>query len=135
MNCKNCTNRLSAWVDGELSVSEAERITRHLKACPACRQHASELREMSAALDRLPSLRVPSALSRQTLKAYRMAMERPGMADWWQSLNLVMRSAVFGVALGGLLCGAVLGTSLVTLAPTGSAGPYQMLNASEGFYP
>ena len=135
MNCQNCMNRLSAFMDGELTLSEAERITRHLDDCPICRRRASELREMTAALNRLPSLTAPSTLSRRTLKRYRMAMERPGMADWWQSLNLVMRSAVCGVALGGLLCGAVLGTSLVTLAPTGSAGPYQILNASEGFYP
>lgn len=135
MNCQDCMNRLNAFMDGELTPSEAKRITRHLDVCPICRRHASELREMTAALDRLSSLKAPSSLSRRTLKRYRIAMERPGMADWWQSLNLVMRSAVCGVALGGLLCGAVLGTSLVTLAPTGSAGPYQILNASEGFYP
>jgi anti-sigma factor RsiW len=135
MNCQDCINRLSAWVDGELSVPEADRITRHLDTCPACRRHASQLQEITTALDHLPAPSAPSTLSRQTLKAYRMVMERPGMADWWRSLNMVMRSAVCGAALGGLLCGAVLGTSLVTLAPTGSASPYQILNASEGFYP
>lgn len=135
MNCQDIRNQLDALVDGELPASKAERINRHLNACPTCRRHASELRQMAAALDRLPSLMAPSAFFRQTLKAYRMGLYRPGMAEWWHSLNLAMRSAVCGAALAGLLCGAVLGTSLVTRLPDGSTTPYQTLYASEGFYP
>ena len=135
MNCQNIRNRLDAWVDGELPASEAERISRHLDTCQTCMRHALELRQLAAALDQLPPLTASSSFYRRTLKAYRMGIDRPGMAEWWHSLSLVMRSAVCGAALAGLLCGAVLGTSLVTLGPDGGSSLYRTLYASEGFYP
>ncbi len=135
MNCQDIDKRLDAWVDGELSASAVDRLTHHLENCPACRYRAQVLREMVDALDRLPAVPAPSALFRQTLKAYRRGIHRPGMAEWWQHLSLMMRSAVCGAALAGLLCGAVLGTSLVTLVPSAGTSPYQTLYASEGFYP
>lgn len=135
MNCQAIKSQLDAWVDGELPASTAKRINQHLEACPACRRRASDLRQMAAALDRLPPITAPPTFFRQTLKAYRTGHSRPGMAEWWQSLSLAMRGAVCGAALAGLLCGAVLGTSLVSLTPGGSATAYQTLYASEGFYP
>jgi hypothetical protein len=87
-------------------------------------------------LDRLPPLAAPAAFSRRTMRAFRAGLERPGMAEWWRGLNLAMRSAVCGAALAGLLCGAVMATSLTASAPSGGIGPYQTLYAtSEGFYP
>lgn len=135
MNCQQIRNRLDAWVDGELSAPAAEAVTRHLDGCPSCRRHALERQQMAGALDRLPPPKAPADLSRRTLRAFRAGIRRPGMAEWWRELSLVMRSTVCGAALAGLLCGVVLGSSLLSLTPDGSAGPYQTLYASEGFYP
>jgi anti-sigma factor RsiW len=134
MDCQEIRNRLDAWVDGELSAQAAERIAYHLNVCPTCRHSAEELRQMVAALDPLPPMTASATLSRRTLRSFRAGIERPGMVEWWRDLSLAMRSAVCGAALAGLLCGAVLGTSLFTLTPDGSASPYQTLYASEGFY-
>lgn len=135
MDCAKIRNRLEAWVDGELSVSEAEGITRHLETCPTCRRSAASLRRLASALDHLPPMTAPVTLSRRTLRAFRAGIERPGMAEWWRDLSLAMRSAVCGAALAGLLCGAVLGTSLVMLTPGGSSSPYQTFYASKGIIP
>jgi len=135
MNCQDVRKRLDAWVDGEMPASETERITGHLENCAKCRQHAGALRRMTTALDRLPPLKTPAGLSQRTMQAFRKGIERPGLAEWWRELSLAMRSAVCGTALAGLICGAVLGTSLLSLTPDSGTSLYQTLYISEGFYP
>jgi anti-sigma factor RsiW len=135
MQCIDIRNKLNALADGELPAPEAARITRHLTQCPACRQEADWIRQMATALDALPAVQAPAALSRRTLHLFRARVEKPRLAEWWQGLNLVMRGAVCGTALAGLLCGAVLGTSLSKLESPGSANPYQTLYASKGIWP
>lgn len=135
MNCIETRKQLDAWVDGEMSTETADRITRHLKGCPACRLEAERLERIVAALDELPPKAAPAGLSCKTLRAFRAGMEKPGMADWWRELTLSMRSAICGVTLAGLLCGAVLSTSFTTPGPQGNANPYQSLYAGKGFLP
>jgi anti-sigma factor RsiW len=135
MHCVEIRKRLDAWVDGELPVPEAEVITRHLTACPACRLEAEGLQRITAAMDNLPPLAAPAGLYRRTMAAFRTATGTPGMREWWQELSLAMRGAVCGAALAGLLCGAVLGTSLTTLGADKPAAPYQTLYVSQGILP
>ncbi|MBI2987401.1 MAG: zf-HC2 domain-containing protein [Deltaproteobacteria bacterium] len=35
-DCKTVKNSLGAWLDGELSASETERIRMHVEGCPSC---------------------------------------------------------------------------------------------------
>ncbi len=135
MQCFEIIKKLDAWVDGELPDHEADRIAHHLKQCPACRLEARAIERIAASLDALPAIHAPAALCRKTLRAFRANFEKPGMAEWWQSLNLVMRGAVCGAVMAGLLCGAMLGTSISTLGSDGSANPYQTLYAGRGILP
>jgi hypothetical protein len=50
------TERLSAYLDDELSASEAHAVDRHLEECFECRRVLAELREVSARAARLPDL-------------------------------------------------------------------------------
>lgn len=137
MHCLHIRERLNAWVDDELASREASQIERHLAQCPGCRLEAEAIRQISASLDALPALDAPPALRRKTLRAFRANLEKAGMAQWWQGLNLAMRSAFCGAALAGLLCGAVLGISVSVLETDSRANPYQTLYAStsEGLFP
>jgi anti-sigma factor RsiW len=135
MHCIEIKKQLDAWVDGELPIREAEEIIQHLKGCPACRLEAEGLQCLAKALDNLPPLAAPADLCRRTMAAFRAVTEKAGMREWWQGLNLAVRSAVCGAALAGLLCGAVLGSSLTTLGADKSANPYQTLYASKGIIP
>lgn len=135
MACKTIRNRLDALLDGELPVADVERLTAHLGKCRECSQELAARRQIAAALDRLPSIPAPAALSRRTRQAFRAGIERPGMAEWWQGLGMAMRSALCGAALAGLLCGAVLGVNVTNTQAPGSTNPYQTLYASKGFYP
>ncbi len=136
MNCQEIKSRLDAYLDEELPAAEAKEVCRHLETCLACKLQAEALQQMATALDRLPPLAAPPTFYQNTLRAYRKRLTAPGFAEWWQNLTIVMRSAVCGATLAGLLCGAVMATSLVTAAPQDGVGLYQTLYATnEGFYP
>lgn len=46
MNCKTARANLSAFIDGELSMSRADRVREHLLACPECAHAADETRRL-----------------------------------------------------------------------------------------
>jgi hypothetical protein len=52
------TERLSAYMDGELAAPDRETVAAHLRGCPACARHLEELRAVDAAARELP-LAVP----------------------------------------------------------------------------
>lgn len=135
MACERIRQRLDALVDGELPAAEVEWMTAHLGACPACRQALAARRQIAAALDRLPSISAPGDFARRTRRKFRAGVERPGMAEWWQSLSMAMRSALCGAVLAGLLCGAVLGVNVTATQASAATTPYQNLFVSRGFYP
>jgi hypothetical protein len=48
MDCRQCSNNLSAYLDGELLSSFEQEVVSHLQSCAAC---AQDLREMEAAAE------------------------------------------------------------------------------------
>lgn len=44
MNCRHARNRLSEYIDGELSAVEHARVLAHLRECPKCRAEEAALR-------------------------------------------------------------------------------------------
>ena len=46
------TEKLMAWVDKELSDSDAAAVDRHLQGCPECRDRLDTYRQLSGAFDR-----------------------------------------------------------------------------------
>lgn len=51
--------RLSAFLEGELSPAEAQGLQAHLDACPACREDLAQFQAMLADLKSLPTLTAP----------------------------------------------------------------------------
>ncbi|SHK59184.1 Putative zinc-finger [Desulfatibacillum alkenivorans DSM 16219] len=135
MDCSEIKHRLTAWIDYESPQEEAEKIESHLAECPSCRQEAMARRKVADGLDALPRFTPPARLSRKTMRAFHNEMERPGLLQWWRELSLSMQGAVCGAVVGGLLFGAVLGTSLLTLSAGTAANPYQAMYVSEGMMP
>lgn len=45
MDCKQCAENLTAYLDGELSAADSERVQSHLGFCPTCSEELRGLRE------------------------------------------------------------------------------------------
>ena len=56
-NCKEIRERLSAFIDNELSPEESRLIEGHLHECPECAQEASSLRQVMDLMDGIPDER------------------------------------------------------------------------------
>ncbi|HXE71975.1 MAG TPA: zf-HC2 domain-containing protein [Candidatus Nitrosotenuis sp.] len=55
-NCDQVRPLLAAYDEGDLAEAEAQRLERHLKACSACRQELSRMREAWHLLGQWPDL-------------------------------------------------------------------------------
>ncbi len=67
-------DQLSAYIDGELDASAAERLEHHLAECGRCRQEMEQLRATVAALQELPAVEPPRSF---TLSPERLAPRPP----------------------------------------------------------
>ena len=118
---------IHAWLDGELSPSDAEQIEAHARECPECAQKVAEARGLIAAstrilnaLDNVPSGVVPSS-------ATPIAPAR--IRRWYDRTDLRAAAALLFVAGASLIAvkaGRDKGVSLQTMAKTESsplAGP------------
>ena len=110
--------RLSAFVDGDLSASETQSVRHHLEACPACARRADELGALTRATRALEVPEPPPTL----WPSIEGALERRGGADapggWWAS----WRS--FGIgALAGAVAVAVIVAGFGARGRAPGAGP------------
>src|SRR5260221_5336544 len=118
---------IHAWLDGELSPSDAEQIEAHARECAECDQRVAQARGLIAAstrilnaLDNVPSGVVPS-------EATPIAPART--RRWYDRTDLRAAAAVLFVAGASLVAvkyGRNTSTSLRTMAKTEStplAGP------------
>ena len=65
MNCDYCKDKLSAFIDNELSSEERLLMEAHLTRCPSCRAELESLRQIGILFERLPE-ETPSPAFMQT---------------------------------------------------------------------
>jgi len=54
MNCDYCKNKLSAFIDNELSSEERFLMEEHLKTCPSCAREAETLNQLGVLFEGIP---------------------------------------------------------------------------------
>lgn len=54
MNCDYCKEKLSAYIDNELSSEERFLIEEHLKTCPSCAREAETLAQLGLLMGTIP---------------------------------------------------------------------------------
>lgn len=95
--CEQVQERLSAWLDGELTAEERRQVAGHLKGCAACSRELEALAQLDAALGTLAAP-LPDKLPERVLARLKPPRRRYG----WQSLAMAA-SLVLGITLGGVL--------------------------------
>ena len=68
VNCDMLIERLSAYLDGDLSARDCARVASHAKTCPRCTRLTAELRSTVGVCQRAAKTPLPPAL-RQRAKA------------------------------------------------------------------
>ncbi len=63
MTCRELFERLSEYVDGELSQEICEEIRRHMEGCEPCVAFAKTLKTTAELCRRLPSKPIPPAVA------------------------------------------------------------------------
>lgn len=101
----------SAWLDGVLGPTEAERVAAHLERCRACRAEVDALDRTRRLLGNLPVRRVPTAV----LAGPRPAVDVPGRRRMGTAAGLATVIAV--------LAGVVAGAAYAVGGETGGPAP------------
>ncbi len=61
--CRDLTDRLSAYLDGELAGDDLAEIIRHLEECGCCRECLNEIRAVRDALRKIKTPEMPPGLT------------------------------------------------------------------------
>lgn len=117
--------RLSAYLDGELSMAERADLEAHLSGCAECRRELASLRQTKALLGALPAPALPRSFALpETMRP--LPAQRASEPRWSRPLQ-ALGSLAAVIGLGFLITAAV-----PHVFPTASGGASYASNASYG---
>ncbi|MEP6787286.1 MAG: zf-HC2 domain-containing protein [Acidobacteriota bacterium] len=124
MKCSDLQSNLALYADGLLDEIENSALSRHLDACPLCRQKAADYREMRAALRqmRMPEISVAlkNTIKREVrtelrIEKHSLVPVSSGIREWLQ-----MRVMPYGV---GVVASVLVGMTFMTMMFSGMLTP------------
>ena len=124
MKCQTIEKKLSAYQDGELSVSEKERIEIHLAVCHSCREQFVRLQETWQTLGGLTPIRTTPGFNKRVCQKIGQTSEKGVWGHRWGNWGLrALPSPIFAsvILAIGILCGTYIGNSLFQFEPFHSA--------------
>ena len=60
MNCRQCKENLSAYIDGELDADIGEQVVQHCKCCISCGHELEELQRLAKTIAAIPQEKLPA---------------------------------------------------------------------------
>ncbi len=75
INCPDLQEDVSLWVDGELDLTRAETVKRHLECCPECAAFHRDMNAIRQGVERLEPIEPPDRL----WKSIRFQLEAEGL--------------------------------------------------------
>ena len=121
MNCHTIEEKLSAYQDGELSVSAKEQVERHLAGCQSCRKQQVKLQQTWQSLGDSQEIPTPAGFyGRITQKIHHSPRQGLiGVLHWGNWEFKALPSAVItSITLAiGILFGTYVGNSLAKFQP------------------
>jgi hypothetical protein len=117
MICLDMQERLSAYLDGDLSPEEMKKVADHLRGCESCQTVLSELRQIRDELRSLPEVQVPANLHSSIMERLRPHMNRKNQRKWvffrfdikswgyrqWMPVTAAMMVLVMFLSVGGVV--------------------------------
>lgn len=114
MNCSLCRERLSPYLEGELSAGQKSAVEGHLGACTACRAELKVLQEIVKDLKELPEPKVPSGFRQEVWQRIEAA------SPWERFRQNVLEPLYFKIPAGAVAAAAVV---LLTVQVTRHTAP------------
>lgn len=81
MNAHATAETLSAYLDEELTPSEANRVEEHVEACGSCRQRLQGMKNVVSTLHHLERMAPPPALDQVVARRVALAGQEEGLLD------------------------------------------------------
>lgn len=138
MNCQTTEHHLQAWLDGELSPSQARRLKKHVRECAVCSARLDGLRRLYDALSDLPGPPPALQLVDRTMLAARALIEERPLGSWWATLPTINKGMSVAALAAGLLLGVFLYSatfySTAIAASTPSADTLTLFAVGQGDY-
>jgi hypothetical protein len=107
------TDLLSAYLDGQVTAAERDRVDAHVRQCASCQSELDSLRRTIMLLQALPRVSVPRAF---TLSEVQVGIRRPGAQPAWLGGLIRGLGAVTAVALVALMAATLLRTPTAQVA-------------------
>ena len=100
MSCEERQNKLEAYLDGELTLSDQRDIEQHLADCGRCNAMLNNLRTLSASVKKTGQINAPAALRRNIQRGLKkMTGESVDGFSWAHLLGVGGGSAILASAL------------------------------------
>lgn len=136
MQCRRIQNKLSEYLDGELSPAERSQVQAHLQGCADCRAEAAALRRTAMMARDLGGFEPPPTLAYRldpAIIAQRAAAPEP--VSWGARLRgiLVPAGSFATVAASLALAISIMGRPPVPISPAGNA-PANVANGTGPSY-
>ena len=68
MNCKEMENKISFYIDGELSEKEAKKVQDHLESCEKCQKTFQNFKSIDGLMENIPHTPAPGTTASQIIK-------------------------------------------------------------------
>ena len=113
---------LSAYIDGELSPAEMERVEKHLQGCRACSESLATLRQTVALVKELPLVPAPHSFAiRPAVIRARPSLAPPAWGYGLLKGATALAALLLVLLVGGDLALHVIGAPLAAWAPAAPA--------------
>lgn len=123
MRCERVREKLSAFVDGELSENEHRGIASHLESCESCFREYEELKKLEVLLSNLERVDAPSYLWERIVGRI-SSQER--VSSWEKLIHRLVYAPVGVAILIGLLIGNHLGQTVLQQFASDRAEPLSL---------
>lgn len=99
LNCDDCRNELSAYLDGALVLAVARVIAQHVEGCARCRATLGTYRAIATRLAAMPELPVPRRLEEAVV---RRALGPRYLVTGWRRLGAAAATLLFAAGVAAV---------------------------------